>query len=91
MQILDNIIILALIAGAFVAGLKIANHYHEQEKLSHVILPEPHVYKPLSNWEDLNPENMPDLKSDDNDGDNIVDGEFIDRLKSNGFATKKVR
>ena len=29
-QILDNLIILSLIAGAFIAGLKLAGHYHRK-------------------------------------------------------------
>jgi hypothetical protein len=99
MQILDNLIIITIHVLCFVAGMKIANHYHaiadadKKDALERQFL----RLRVKADADDpcrpyIAPRAVAPLqKSGDYDGDNCpIPPEFMERLKENGKASMKV-
>ena len=81
MQILDNVLILALPILAFIAGLKLAGHYY-----SRILAEYQYAEKILSAGKGLGYIALPQLKKS-----GPIGQDFMDRLHNSGHATQAIR
>ena len=101
MQIIDNLIIVSLIILAFIAGMKIDNHYHEKEDMSVKDALEKQFLRLRAKADaddPCRPYGTPQIfrpiprPTGDFDGDNFpIKQEFMDELKTTGRAKTTLR
>ena len=88
MQMLDNVIIILLIIGAFTAGMKLSNwfHFNAQEHEKYMLQKQFLRFQANCDADDpCQPYVAPPVKRRYN-----VSPEFVERLRHNGAATERV-
>jgi hypothetical protein len=98
MQILDNLIIVALIILAFIAGMRLEFNYHIRSKQDVKDALE-RQYLRLRAKADADdpcrpyaaPQVFKPINSGDNDGDRLIDDKFMEQLKTTGHAKTTLR